>query len=238
MSLVSVYIGSSLCEKQVFSIIRHSNAICSRIIMQNYLLYTFEILLVLVIPLLILYLKGNWPLRKIIPCLFIIPIIWYFAYSPIHELSHAAGIYLAGGKVIVWKLIPRFWMGEFAQAWVKASGITQNWQQIMMTGFPYLIDLICLKISILVFRKSNTRNPLWLGMAFMMLCLRPAMDFIFEPIAYFTGDKNDFYALQQIMGTIGIRTFVIASMGFAGYTIVSSLKQLISNSKSENVPTI
>ena len=35
--------------------------------MQNYLLITCEILLVVVMPLLVLYLKGNWPLRKIIP---------------------------------------------------------------------------------------------------------------------------------------------------------------------------
>ena len=32
--------------------------------MQNYLVTTCEILLVVVMPLLVLYLKGNWPLRK------------------------------------------------------------------------------------------------------------------------------------------------------------------------------
>jgi hypothetical protein len=74
--------------------------------MQNYLLYTFEILLVLVLPLLILFLKGNWPLRKVQPALVLIPVIWYLTYAPIHELSHAAGVVLAGGKVVTYKLIP------------------------------------------------------------------------------------------------------------------------------------
>ena len=37
--------------------------------MRNYPLYTVETLLVVVMPLLVLYLKGNWPLRKVIPCL-------------------------------------------------------------------------------------------------------------------------------------------------------------------------
>ena len=57
--------------------------------MQNYLLNTCEILLVLVLPLLVLYLKGNWPWRRAIPPLVIIPVFWYFTYAPVHELSHA-----------------------------------------------------------------------------------------------------------------------------------------------------
>ena len=68
--------------------------------MQNYLLVTCEILLIVVMPLLVLYLKGNWPLRKIIPSLVIIPVFWYFSYTILHELSHAAGLYLVGGKAI------------------------------------------------------------------------------------------------------------------------------------------
>ena len=84
--------------------------------MQTYPVYTCEILLFLVMPLLVLYLKGNWPLRKVIPPLVVIPILWYFAYAPLHELSHAAGLYLVGGKAIDYRLIPRFWLGEFGGA--------------------------------------------------------------------------------------------------------------------------
>ena len=127
--------------------------------MQTYPVYTVEILLALVMPLLVLYIKGNWPLRKVIMPLVVIPILWYFSYAPFHELSHAAGIYLVGGKVIVWKLIPRFWLGEFARAWVIPSGITQSWQQLTMTGFPYLLDVICFIVAIFVFRRSSSRNP-------------------------------------------------------------------------------
>ncbi|MCE7980417.1 MAG: hypothetical protein DYG89_04440 [Caldilinea sp. CFX5] len=96
--------------------------------MQDYLLYTGEILLVVVTPLLVLYIKGNWPLRKVIPSLVIIPILWYFTYAPLHELSHAAGLYLVGGKVIDYRLIPSFWLGEFAGAWIsnRLSGPLQS----------------------------------------------------------------------------------------------------------------
>lgn len=103
-------------------------------------------------PLLVLYLKGNWPLRKVFLPLVIIPILWYLTYSPLHELSHAAGVYLAEGKVIEYRLIPPFWLGEFARAWIIQSGITQSWQRLTMTAFPYLLDVVCFVAAIFVFR--------------------------------------------------------------------------------------
>lgn len=199
--------------------------------MQTYLIYTIEILLVLVLPLLILYLKGNWPLRKVQPALVVIPVIWYLTYAPIHELSHAAGVVLAGGKVVVYKLIPSFWLGEFAGAWIKASGISLSWQQITMTAFPYVLDIVCLVAALVIFRRNFTKNPFLIGLAFMLLCLRPAMDFTFEPIAFLTGDRNDFFALQQIVGPIVIWAFILTSIGLAVYSVTSNLNRLVRFSK-------
>ena len=199
--------------------------------MQNYPLYTFEILLVVVMPLLILYIKGNWPLRKIIPPLVVIPILWYFTYAPLHELSHAAGVYLVGGKVIEYKLIPRFWLGEFARAWIIPSGITHSWQKLTISAFPYFLDVVCFIVAIFVFRRVFSRNPFFIGLAFMLLCLRPAMDFVFEPIAFLSGDRGDFYALQQIIGPFAIWSFILISIDLAVYAIWSTISHFVSFSK-------
>ena len=199
--------------------------------MQNYLVNTCEILLVVVMPLLVLYLKGNWPLRKIIPPLVIIPVLWYFTYAPLHELSHAAGIYLVGGKVIEYKLIPRFWLGEFSGAWITPSGITQSWQSLTMSAFPYLLDIVCFVVAIFVFRRGSSRNPFFIGLVFMLLCLRPAMDFVFEPIGFLSGDRGDFYAIQQIVGPFAIWSFILISIGLAVYSISSTLSHFVSFSK-------
>jgi hypothetical protein len=56
-----------------------------------------------------------------------IPVLWYPTYSPLHELSHVAGTYLAGGKVTYVKLIPKFWIGEVARAWITTDGIKESW---------------------------------------------------------------------------------------------------------------
>lgn len=196
--------------------------------MQNYLLYTGEILLVVITPLLVLYIKGNWPLHKVIPSLVSIPILWYFTYAPLHELSHAAGLYLVGGEAVDYKLMPSFWLGEFAGAWITPSGIPQSWQQVTFTAFPYLLDVVCFAVAIFVFRRGFSKNPFLIGLAFMLLCLRPAMDFVFEPIAFLSGDRNDFYALQQIIGPFAIWSLILISIGLAVYSISSTLSHLVS----------
>jgi len=199
--------------------------------MQNYPLITCEILLVVVMPLLVLYIKGNWPLRKIIPPLVVIPILWYFAYAPLHELSHAAGIYLVGGKAIGYKLIPSFWLGEFSGAWVLPSGITQSWQQLTMSAFPLILDVVSCIAAILVLRRCSSRNPFFMGLAFMLLCLRPAIDFVFESIGFLTGWRGDVWYMQQIAGPFATRSFILISIGLAVYSISSTLSHFVSFSK-------
>lgn len=199
--------------------------------MQNYLLFTVEILLVVVMPLLVLYITGDWQLRKIIAPLVIIPVLWYFTYAPLHELSHAAGVYLVGGRVIDYRLIPRFWLGEFIGGWATPSGITQSWQQVTFWVFPYLLDIVCFVVAIFVFRRSSSRNPFFIGLAFMLLCLRPAIDFVFESIGFLTGWRGDLYNIQQVVGPFALWSFVLISIGLSIYAISSTLSHFVSFSK-------
>ena len=111
--------------------------------MQNYLLITCEILLVVVMPCLSYTSRETGHCARLFQPLVIIPVLWYFTYAPLHELSHAAGIYLVGGKVIDYKLIPRFWLGEFGGAWTTPRGITQNGQQLTTSSLPYMLDIVC-----------------------------------------------------------------------------------------------
>ena len=198
---------------------------------QNYPLAACEILLVLVVPLLILYLKGNWPLRKVIPALVIVPILWYFTYAPLHELSHAVGVYLVGGKVIEYKLIPSFWLGEFGGAWITPIGITHSWQQLTISAFPYLLDIVCFVVAIFVFKRGSSISSFLIGLAFMLVCLRPASDFVFEPIGFLSGIRGDFYVMQQIVGPFAIWSFILIAIGLAAYSISSTLSHIVSFTK-------
>ncbi|HEX9652188.1 MAG TPA: hypothetical protein VGA99_00625 [bacterium] len=169
--------------------------------MSNSLITTIEIMLIINAPLLVLYLRGNWPKRVIIPCLIILPLLWYLTYALLHELSHVAGTYLVCGRVVEHQLIPRFWAGEFGRAWIKTEGFTQSWQLLVSTCFPYLLDVAGIVIGMLVLGRRFSTNAFVIGLVFMLLCLRSAFDFASELTGFLSGDKGDFAAIVEIAGS-------------------------------------
>jgi hypothetical protein len=195
--------------------------------MNNELLITFEIMLVVDAPLLFLYLKGKWPLRTVIACLLSIPVLWYLTYAPLHELSHVAGTYLVGGKIIYYKLIPRFWLGEFGHAWITADGIRESWQQLIMTSSPYILDIVCIVAGLFVLRRGFSKNPFVVGLIFMLLCLRPAFDFVCETIAFLSGNRGDIYNIESVIGSFMTWSFVLLSFILSLISIVIILKRFV-----------
>lgn len=195
--------------------------------MNNELLITFEILLTVVTPLLFLYLRGNWPVRATIPCLLSIPVLWYLTYSPLHELSHVAGTYLVGGKVTYIKLIPSFWLGEFGRAWITPVGITQQWQQLIMTASPYILDVACVGAGMAVLRRNFSKNAFVVGFVFTILCLRPAFDFVCETIAFLSGNRGDIYHIEGIIGSFLLWPFLLLSIGLSLLSVLIILRRFV-----------
>ena len=186
-----------------------------------------EILLVIVAPLLFLYLRGTWPLRAIIPCLLSIPVFWYLAYAPLHELSHVAGTYLVGGKVTYIKLIPSFWLGEFARAWITSVGIKHDWQLFITTVSPYALDILSVIVGVIILKRGFSKNPFVVGLVFMLLCLRPAFDFVCESIALLSGNRGDLYFIEKTIGSFMTWLFISLSLGLSLFSIVTILKRHI-----------
>ena len=153
-----------------------------------------------------------------------IPVLWYPLYAPIHELSHVVGIYLVGARVTEVKLIPRFWLGEVGRAWVTPEGITQSWQRLISTGFPYMLDIVSVAAALWLVRKHFPKTAFFAGFTFMLLCLRPLFDFVCETLAFVLGDKGDLYFLDQILGKFLTWVFLLSSIGLALLCIVRVLR--------------
>ena len=187
-------------------------------------LATVETLVVLVAPLLILYQMRRWPQRIVIPCMVLIPVLWYLTYAPIHELSHVLGAYLAGGSVTEIKLIPSFWKGEFAGAWITPQGLRQPWQQLVMTSAPYVLDGLSLVVGFFALGRGRLMDrPFALGVAFMLLCLRPAFDVLCETVAFALGAKADLYHIALAIGTPMLWLSSAILLGFSLLTITRLL---------------
>ena len=186
---------------------------------------TLEVLMIIVVPLLFLFLRGKWPLKTTIICLFVIPVIWYLTYSPIHELSHALGTYIAGGRVTEYKLIPSFWEGVFAVAWIKHTGLDLPWQNLVMSSAPYLVDLMSIIAGGFVLVHNKNKNALLIGSIFMLLNLRPTFDIICEAIGFYSGYKGDLYNIQLNVGNMVLSSFLIVALGLSFFLIYSILKR-------------
>jgi hypothetical protein len=186
----------------------------------NHLLTTLEILLTVVAPLLVLYLRGTWKPQSMMACMSIIPVLWYFVYAPIHELSHLLGAYVVGGQVVEVKLIPRFWAGETAGAWIKAEGLASAWSQVIMSASPYILDLVSIALGVYVLQRNLSRNPFVIGFLFMVLCLRPAFDLVCETIGFATGFRGDLFNIALTVGDVATWTFLALSFACSTYAIV------------------
>jgi hypothetical protein len=186
----------------------------------NHLLITIEILFTVVAPLLVLYLRGTWKQQTMMACMSIIPILWYFVYAPIHELSHLLGAYLVGAHIVEVKLIPRFWAGETGVAWIKSEGFANEWTQLIMTISPYLLDLLSIAVGVYVLQRKLSRNAFLIGLFFMVLCLRPAFDFVCESIGFATGFRGDLYHIALTVGGFATWTFIALSLAFSMYAVI------------------
>jgi len=190
------------------------------------LLTTFEILLIIVTPLLVLYLRGRWPMRTITACLCCIAVLWYLTYAPIHELSHALGTTLVGGKNVDIKLIPSFWEGQFAVAWVTSVGLVdRSWQQLVMTGAPYVIDVAFVVASLVVLRRPLSRSALVVGLLFMLLCLRPTFDLVCETVGFVGGFHGDLWHMELVIGSAALWSFLLVSLALCLLSIVVILRR-------------
>jgi hypothetical protein len=187
------------------------------------LLITLEILVTIVAPLLILYLTGPWPIRMAIPCLLLIPVLWYLTYSPIHELSHVLGAYLVGGSVSELKLIPSFWRGEFGRAWITPQGLGAPWQQLVMTSAPYALDGLSVAVGFFALHGGRPRHAFLFGVAFMLLCLRPAFDAVCETVAFALGGRGDLHQLALATGDATVWLGMALLLGFSLLTIARVL---------------
>jgi hypothetical protein len=134
-----------------------------------------------------------------------------------------AGTYLVGGKVVYIKLIPRFWRGEFGQAWITPEGLSSTWQQLIMTASPYLLDAASIAVGYFLLRRKSFEKPFVVGFLLMLLCLRPTFDFVCETIAFAQGSKADLFHIAKVVGSPTLWSLMIICIGLSLYSIASIL---------------
>jgi hypothetical protein len=157
---------------------------------------SIEICTLVVSPLILFYLRNNWPKRTFIISIVSIVIVWFFTLPFFHELSHIIGLFAIGSKPIAYQLIPKFREGDFTTAWVRSETVN-DWRNPIPGLFPYIKDIFLLILGFIILKGRKVGNAFWAGFIYAFFCLGSMFDivnnFSQKLLGYVTG--NDFYGV-------------------------------------------
>ena len=161
-----------------------------------------EILILIVLPLLVLYLRSNWTSKEIYINVIVLPLIWYLFYAPIHELGHMLGCIIVGADITDYRLIAHFWEGSFGFAYVDVQGgLDVNMNSLIILISPYILDFISIIVGYYILTRYKIKNSFLLGLTFLIFCLRPLYDIVDNYIGIFY-NHSDLVLTSQIIGKL------------------------------------
>jgi len=189
-------------------------------------LATMEITAILLIPLVILFARCNWPPKLWLANSIVLLSLWFGTYSLLHEGSHVVGIFIVGGKIVDYHLIPPFWKGEFtSDAWV-SSRFVEGWRGVLAGLFPYLRDFVFSIAGWVILKSKRIDNCFLVGLVFVLFCLSPLFDITDN---YFSGylvqhaTGNDFTGTAMKIGVLGTNIIGVLLLSFGLYVVVQIL---------------
>jgi hypothetical protein len=183
-----------------------------------------EVCLFFVNPLIVFYLRNNWPRKITIISIVLTVIIWFFTLPFFHELSHLIGVYLIGSKLADYQLIPKFWEGDFTTAYVGSYPVN-DWRGPIPGLFPYIKDILMLIIGFVLLKSKKVSNAFWAGFIYAFFCLGSMFDIVNNYFQYFLGylTGNDFYGVSLGWGNDWSNIIGITFSSFALFISISVL---------------
>ena len=188
-------------------------------------LATMEITALVLIPLIILYARCNWPPKLWLANLVVLLPLWFSTYSLLHEGSHVVGVFVVGEKIVEYHLIPQFWKGEFTSAWI-SSHVVPGWRGVLPGLFPYLRDFLFLIAGWVILKSKRIANCFLLGLVFVLFCLSSLFDITDN---YFSGYLvqhaigNDFMGTAMKIGGVETNIIGVLLLSFGLYVVVRIL---------------
>ena len=198
----------------------------------NPILRIIEILILVVLPSLIVYLRSSWPNKEINFNVMFLPLIWYVFYAPIHEIGHILGCVIVGAEIKDYQLFAHFWEGSFGFAYVDVQGgLDVNMNSLIILISPYILDFISIIIGYYILTRYKIKNSFLLGLTFLIFCLRPLYDIVDNYIGIFY-NHSDLVLTSKIIGE-----YITYSYGIISVTI-SLIAIILLLNKYKNYPKV
>ena len=124
----------------------------------RFLLSSLGYLLLIVVPILAYLKKRGETNRRIVIYTFVLWMLWYLPYAPVHEGCHFVVGSLAGMHLKSHQFIPPFWRGDFIHGYVTWEH-GEPWQVLLMSQAPYSIDGLIILLGLFLFRWRSAFTP-------------------------------------------------------------------------------
>lgn len=189
----------------------------------NLIISTFEIAILIILPLIIFYQKSGWKPKSVFIWLPVIYLIWYLSYGVFHEFMHLIGVWLSGKEIYQLHLFPHFWKGQFGPLYVNYNFQGDTWDFIIIL-LPYLRDALLAIIGYLIIKRKTLNHPFITGLILVLFIFSSLYDVSNNYIAYLMGYMNDFNALK-----VSSNIFIAHIIGITVITTVSvvSIKTIL-----------
>ena len=124
---------------------------------------------------------------------------WYLSTTVLHEGSHLLVNVLCGVKVTGVRLVPRFWKGDFSNAFVE-TGPWSPLQAVLGSTAPYWLGLLSVGCGLLLLRRMKGRPLLLASLVLTVFCLRPLADLVNNYLAALFLRFGDFATAAHAVG--------------------------------------
>jgi|GEM_PF-1075146 len=164
--------------------------------------------------------------------------LWYLTNSVFHEGAHYLVNLATGVQVTRVRLIPRFWAGDFADAFVD-TGPWNHLQAVLGSMAPYVTGLLWMGAGLLILPRMDPRRMLPSCLVLTVFILRPLADLVNNVLGWVVFRFGDFEMAARAMGRgpTGALALVLVVAAFVGTlnSILASSKKIGRNKAYEQL---
>ncbi len=186
---------------------------------------TLEMFALIIVPLFLFYARCTWPVKMLALNVPLIVLLWYFTYGMLHELSHLLGVLAVGDKIVSYRIVPRFWAGDwdFSRGFVGSQQPFHGWRAAVPGLFPYFKDILFVIVGFWLLKLQKISNSFLAGLVLTLSCLSALFDLADN---YFVGYVlknavgNDFVGTAMKVGRLATNFIGISFLTFAVFITV------------------
>ncbi len=164
------------------------------------------------------YQRNNWSKTQNLIGIISLTFIWFLIATPLHELSHMIGTKLSGASILDYQLLPRYWIGDFHNAYIKPDFNTE-YQEFTIRIAPYLRDVIIVLIGYILLKRQRINDPFIVGFLFLFFLLNSVYDIVINFLGYAIDKDGDLNGLSKLIGHLW--TYIISFCIIAITTILT-----------------